>query len=247
MKSKFKLGLVLFLLGFSGVLSTISMEFPLPQEAREILSQSFTSWQIKGLLLINPTIFLILGITIGTLFYDKVNLTLPIIEKWLFGKKLPGLYPLAIIAVGGGLFSGLLITLCTLFFQPYLPIEFLELGEKFRPSAIVRFLYGGFTEEIIVRFGIMTGIVWLSFRISRSLKPMTYWVGIILSAIIFALLHLPLAYLLLETVDLTVLLYIILANSLGGVVFGWLYWRKGLETAILAHMVTHVVLILGHI
>jgi len=29
-------------------------------------------------------------------------------------------------------------------------------------------------------------------------------------------------------------------NGLGGIVFGWLYWKDNLETAMIAHMMTHV-------
>lgn len=34
----------------------------------------------------------------------------------------------------------------------------------------------------------------------------------------------------------------VLLNALGGVVFGWLFWQYGLETAILVHFVADVVL-----
>jgi membrane protease YdiL (CAAX protease family) len=37
--------------------------------------------------------------------------------------------------------------------------------------------------------------------------------------------------------------YIILGNSLGGLIFGWLYWKKGLEAAFIAHIMSHVVMV----
>jgi hypothetical protein len=37
-------------------------------------------------------------------------------------------------------------------------------------------------------------------------------------------------------------LFVVVANSFFGCVAGWLYWRRGLESAILAHMTTHVIL-----
>ncbi|WP_054636078.1 CPBP family intramembrane metalloprotease [Thalassobacillus sp. C254] len=37
-----------------------------------------------------------------------------------------------------------------------------------------------------------------------------------------------------------VFLRMMLLNGAGGLVFGWLFWKKGLETAITAHMMTHV-------
>jgi len=59
--------------------------------------------------------------------------------------------------------------------------------------------------------------------------------------------HLPAVYALIGQLDNVVVGYIMAANTIGGIVFGWLYWRKGLETAMLAHMTTHVVLMIGQI
>ena len=247
MKSQYKLALVLFILGFAGVLSTLSMEFPLPVDAKDILNQTFSQWQIKALYLINPTILLIMGVVVGTLFHKKVNLELPLIEGQLFHKKLPKLYPLLIVGIGGGIFSGLLITITTLIFQPYLADDFLRISDSFHPNLAVRFLYGGLTEEIIVRFGIMTLLVWVGFKLFKTLRPAVYWVGILISSLIFALLHLPLLFALLQDPTPAVIWYVIIANTSGGIVFGWLYWRKGLEMAMLAHILTHVVLVLGQV
>ena len=247
MKHQYKLALILFILGFAGVLSTLTTEFPLPGEAQAIMKQSFSNWQIKALLLINPTIFLILGILLGCLFHKKAKLGLPNIESLLFKQKLPNLYPLLIVGIGGGIFSGLLITVTTLIFQPYLPMDFLQLDQNFHANLAVRFLYGGITEEIIMRFGIMTFIFWLAHKMFHSLGPGVYWAGILISSLIFALLHLPLIFALLENPSAAVIWYVILANTLGGMVFGWLYWRKGLEMAMLAHILTHVVLVMGQV
>ena len=247
MKNQFKLALVLFILGFTGVLSTLTAEFPLPVEALDLLNQNFSNWQIKALLLINPTIFLVIGIILGTLFYKKVGLELPLIEGILFHKKLPPLYPLLIVGIGGGIFSGLLITITTLIFQPYMADEFLRISISSHPNLPVRFLYGGITEEIIVRFGIMTFIIWLTYRLIKHLKPVVYWIGILISSLVFAMLHLPLLFALMSDPSPAVISYVLLANTLGGIVFGWLYWKRGLEMAMLAHMMTHVVLVLGQV
>ena len=247
MKKRFKLALVLFILGFTGVLSLLTAEFPLPVEALDILNQNFDNWQIKALLLINPTIFLVLGTILGIMFYKKVGLELPLIEGLVFHKKLPKLYPLLIVGIGGGIFSGLLITITSLIFQPFMAEEFLQINASFHPNLAVRFLYGGITEEIIMRFGIMTFIIWLIFRIYRKLGPAVYWVGILISSLIFALLHLPLLFALLSDPTPAVIFYTILANTLGGIVFGLLYWKRGLEMAMLAHMMTHVVLVFSQV
>jgi len=37
-------------------------------------------------------------------------------------------------------------------------------------------------------------------------------------------------------------LFVVAGNSVFGLIAGYLYWRRGLESAIIAHMLTHVVL-----
>jgi membrane protease YdiL (CAAX protease family) len=37
--------------------------------------------------------------------------------------------------------------------------------------------------------------------------------------------------------------YVIAANSAFGFIAGYLYWKKGLESAMIAHMFAHVVMI----
>ena len=38
-----------------------------------------------------------------------------------------------------------------------------------------------------------------------------------------------------------VLAFVVGWNTLAGLVFGWLFWRHGLEAAIVAHALAHVV------
>lgn len=245
MNRKLKLGIFLFGIGLIGVLSSLAMDVPIPEEMQKMVSELFTPLQFKLLSLINPIILLIIAVVIGTLLYDKVNFKLPIIES-LFNKSKPT-ETTEILKYGiiGGLISGVLITLTAIAFNPILPTEFLEIGEKFKPPLITRFLYGGLTEEILIRFGIMTFFVWLLFKISGKLNPIIYWVGIVVSAVIFGFGHLPIVYTLIGTPTTELLLYIILGNTVGGMVFGWLYWTKGLETAMIGHIVAHIIMLVG--
>ncbi|MEO0645603.1 MAG: CPBP family glutamic-type intramembrane protease [Cyanobacteria bacterium J06650_10] len=72
---------------------------------------------------------------------------------------------------------------------------------------------------------------------------MRYVVGsILISAIVFGLLHLPTAAVLSPQLTPALVLYIVVGNVLFGTVAGYLYWRIGLESAILSHMLFHVAL-----
>jgi membrane protease YdiL (CAAX protease family) len=65
----------------------------------------------------------------------------------------------------------------------------------------------------------------------------------LVSSVVFGAGHLPVGYMLLpDSFSLALVLFIILANSAFGVVAGYLYWKRGLESAMLAHIVCHLVL-----
>ena len=70
---------------------------------------------------------------------------------------------------------------------------------------------------------------------------MYVWLAIVTSALIFALGHLPVAHYFLGGLTPTTLSWVIGANMSLGILFGWLYWRRGLESAMIAHATTHLV------
>ncbi len=242
---KLRIGLIIFLVGFVGLLSTLTMEIPIPEQARELIGKMFTPWQFKMLFLINPTILLLIGTVVGTLLYNKVNLQLPLFEGLVYRMKIANWSSFVKYGFIGGIVAGLLILIVSASFHPVLPSDYLEIGEKYKPGIAARFLYGGLTEEIMIRFGLMTFLVWLLFKIFKKLTPAIYWVGILISAIAFGFGHFPMVYALMGTPPNSVLIFILCANAVGGIVFGWLYWKKGLASAIIGHILAHVIMLLG--
>ena len=245
-KKKIFLGLILFGFGLIGILSTLTMDIPLPPEAEAILKDKFTPLQIKLLTLINPTILVMFMVIIGSILYEKVNLKVPLIEK-IVGIKHNEYNFSNILKYGviGGILSGILLSLLGFIFKPMLPTEFIELGESLQLTLVARFLYGGLTEEILMRFGLMTLIVWIASKIFKGTKPIVYWIGILLASLIFAIAHFPIAYQSIANPSTGLLTFILIGNSIGGLIFGWLYWKKGLECAFIAHLFTHVILVLA--
>jgi hypothetical protein len=41
------------------------------------------------------------------------------------------------------------------------------------------------------------------------------------------------------------LTYVLIGNSIAGLFFSWLYWKKGLEAAFIGHIFAHVAMIIG--
>ena len=114
-------------------------------------------------------------------------------------------------------------------------------------ALIAGLLYGGLTEELIMRWGLLTLFAWLGWRLfQRSGDPPRAWVmwsAILVTALLFGAGHLPAVRSLVPLTALVVVRTVVL-NALAGVVFGWLYWRRSLESAMLAHASGHLVFFL---
>ncbi len=241
---KIKLAIVITILGFVGILTLLTMEVSLPVEVTEILESKFSKNEIRLLMLINPTILLFISVFLGTIFYKKVELKVPILEK-LVGYKLEvNFKDIVKNGVLFGVISGILISLLAFLVTPLLPNEFITLSKSIKPTVITKLLYGGITEEILVRYGLMSFVIWLLSKIFHFKHNSIYWTGIILSALFFALGHLPIVYNSIQSPSLLLLFYIILGNSFAGILFGYLYWKKGLESAMIAHIISHLTMII---
>lgn len=243
-RKKFTTALLLFILGMMGIFSMLTIEIPLDPNVKELLEIQFSAIQIKFILLINPTLLLMMAIAAGIFVYDKVNLKLVFIDAIVYKDRLSDVLNILKLAVIGGIIAGTIMILISTAYNNFLPNELSELGKDVKPSVLMRLLYGGLTEEILMRFGLMTLIVWLTSFISGK-RSKTYWIGIILSAIIFGLGHFPIVFQSIENPSLLLLSYIILGNSVGGIIFGWLYWKKGLESAMIAHIFAHITMLTG--
>jgi len=91
----------------------------------------------------------------------------------------------------------------------------------------------------------MTAFVWLAWRFlqHRQGAPRVgyVWLAIAASALLFGAGHLPAASALLGALDRNVVTFVIGANTGFGLLFGYMYWSFGLESAMIAHALAHVV------
>jgi membrane protease YdiL (CAAX protease family) len=89
----------------------------------------------------------------------------------------------------------------------------------------------------------MTLIAWIETRLAGTVQvgPGIAWTSIILATLAFGALHLPNAMALMS-LTLPIVAWVFLANGLAGVAFGWLYWRRGLLAAMVAHFATDLIL-----
>ncbi len=207
----------------------------------------------------NAIIFAI-AIFAGLFFAGRVGLTTPILDSLARGEsiadKIRAILPISILP--GILSTVVVLGLEYFYFQPALLREFGDAATKLNlqtaPAAWKGFLasfYGGIAEEIQLRLFVMSLLAWLGKFVSKTSegKPTTavFWIANIIAAVLFGLGHLPTTSLLVSLTPLVVTRAIIL-NGLIGIVCGWLYWRRGLESAMVAHfsadLVLHVLLAL---
>ena len=103
--------------------------------------------------------------------------------------------------------------------------------------------YGAIAGELLLRLGLMTLLVWAGARLTRTSvpPPLVMWAAIVITALLFGAGHLPTTAAFLPLTPL-VIARALLLNGMAGIVFGWLYWKRGLLAAMLAHFSADVVL-----
>lgn len=103
--------------------------------------------------------------------------------------------------------------------------------------------YGGIVEEVLCRLLPVSALVWLLARCKRRMaRTWMFVLAIVLAALLFGASHLPAAQAagLLGTLPLVA--RIVLLNAVAAVVFGGLFWKYGLEHAMLARFCADLVL-----
>ncbi|TBR40630.1 CPBP family intramembrane metalloprotease [Dyella terrae] len=103
--------------------------------------------------------------------------------------------------------------------------------------------YGGSAEEIIFRLGVMSVMVWLlaAWR-GHHVRAWMFVTGAVMAALLFGAGHLPAAIAAGLPLDAMGITRILALNGIVGVACGLLYWRRGLEHAMVAHFCADLVL-----
>ncbi|MTH55563.1 CPBP family intramembrane metalloprotease [Bacillus mangrovi] len=241
------------LVGVLAVLSLLPMQIELlPQQLEELGVPLELPVETMALLtLLNPLLLIIAGLLIGHFLAERTGFHSFIYEKDRYGKPLfPKVRAIFKISALLGVMGGVLIITADTILQPFLP-EALHLSNAEASLGVfdlaTRLLYGGIAEELMLRWGVMTLLVFILWKIFQRKKnqPSSFivWTGMILSALLFGLAHYGATA---AAVDMTALIFVrmLFLNGLVGIIYGWLYWKKGLEAGMIAHMATHVTLIL---
>ena len=175
---------------------------------------------------------------------------LPHLESLLRGKPSGLRISQAAAYAGAGAGSALAIAAldCTLFagVRKKMQEAILQPPEAWRGLLAVP--YGAVAEEVLLRLCVQTlcadGLQRVRGETARPPTGATMWPAIAISTLLFGAGHLPAAS---RITPLTPALIArtLLLNGIAGAVFGYLYWQRGLEAAMIAHGTADVVLHVG--
>lgn len=199
---------------------------------------------LRGLLLLQPALLVALASAAGIAFAPRLGLRSIMVERVNGDVAAQGVSLDVGRATIGGLVGCAIIVAGDLMFAALDPSAFdrLHTTPSTWPEALLTgVLYGGLTEEIITRWGLMSLLAWgltrLGLRRSAAIGS-----AMALSALLFAAGHLPALVASLGDPGPVVIVRTLVLNMAAGIVFGWLFWQRNLETAMLAHAATHVLL-----
>jgi len=202
---------------------------------------------------------IVLGLAslIGTFTARKTGLGMPFIEGWI-GKSpvwqhLKNMVITALIV--GMLLGASIIIVDVLIFTPFLEaatgyanVNLLnpDVHRAAPWHGLLAAVSAGITEEVLFRFFGVSLVAWLGGLVFKDAdgrpKAFVMVFAIFLWAVIFGLAHLQTPALAGWTMSSAAIVRSMVINSVGGLVYGWMYWKKGLESAMLTHFSTDVVL-----
>ena len=107
-------------------------------------------------------------------------------------------------------------------------------------------LWAPFGEEIVDRLFLLSLLAWLGMKLFRVKgegrgRTVALWTANVATALFFGWYHIGNEQLFAEVVPAIVAWRTVLIIFPVGLAFGWLYWKRGLEAAILSHFVIDVI------
>lgn len=255
-KWDWRLFFILWIASIAGMMLVFPYAFALLPSS--ILSKLPALYVLLPLQAAQGALFLGLLTLAGLFFANRTGLGAPILEAWLEGQDIRSkvrsrLFPSILVGVVGTL---AIIGLEILVFQPAIrnqnPVAATALSLWNQPAAwkgLLASFFGGIDEEIELRLFALSLFAWLGRFVSRKADgtptSTVLWLANGIAAVLFGLGHLPMISTMAPLTPIIVLRTLTL-NGLLGIAFGYLYWTRGLESAMVSHfcadLFLHVVL-----
>ena len=203
--------------------------------------------------LINSILPISLAGAIGLVLANRIGLGLPLVDAWV--RREPIGHRFRQITAIGWISAVVLVLLSvflhTLVFDPPLNAMLEKMGIAIPDEAATLPLYGflaafsaGITEETLFRLFGLSLLAWLGGLLFHDPDgrpiPIVFWIANILFALAFGAAHFPAEAAIGLPLNPLVITSTLVLNGIGGLLFGWLFWTFGLESAMLAHILADV-------
>jgi hypothetical protein len=181
------------------------------------------------------------GLALG----QAIGLDAPLVRSWVARTPFRGQSHWWKAALVGVVASAVVLALDAGLFAHWMPPIPEQAAHPERWKGALGSFYGGIGEEVQLRLFFMTALAWVLAKVSRGTAPWVFVTAIALAALAFGAGHLPFAAQVFGSLSTILVVRTVLLNALAGIAFGVLYWRWGLEHAIVAHfcadLVVHVI------
>jgi hypothetical protein len=251
--------LVLWLMALCGI--TLVFPYVATLEHKALAAAAARTHLDVGMLLLisgaQSAVLFAVAVVAGLWAARKLGLATPILEALLTRRALPQrTLPTLLIALAVGVVTALvLIALDRWVFAPIPSVAELirNAGSaSARPDAwkgLLASFYGAIDEEILMRLGLVSLLALGLRALARlagasrdsTLPTGVFWAANIVAAVLFGLGHLP-ATAALAPLSTPLIVRAVVLNGIGGLVFGALFKRYGLEWAMACHFAVDLVL-----
>ena len=243
-----------WLLTGAGVVGVLAlMPAALTAQADLLKDMPIPLWVVLPLQTLQNAILIGGAVGLGLWLGRRVGLGAPVVEAWTSGGRIGGrLRRILLPSMASGVcVAAAVVALDELVFSTRMPRPPVAPAPTPLWQDLLAGLYGGITEELLMRLGLFTLFAWLFGKVSRGAgaRPgaRALWAANFVVAILFGLGHLPATALVIPLTPLVVARAVIL-NGLAGLTFGYLYWTRGLESSMLSHFSADMILMTaGHI
>ena len=244
MGSRIIRALLLFALAMAGVATAI-INAEIPQE---ILDQTGLSRQT--LLIVsfaNNAVLVGIAVLVGALLAHRLGFVSLIAHRVEDASKRLSAFPIY-IALGLALGVGVAFADSWAFANIAALKDFTATNmaqmETTAPTLLMRFLYGGITEEVLLRWGVLSLFAWLIWLVIRK-QGTAVTLAIIIAALLFGVGHLPTLFSSFEQIPTIMIVRVIALNAILGIAYGAAYARNSLEAGMVAHAATHAGMLLS--
>lgn len=233
----------LWAIGLVGVFTLLAQPVP-PELLAGIALDGVPEFAVRLLLLLNPMVLLTFLCAAGAATAHRVGLVSMAAGT---GGQIEARAWVLSASAGAVLAAG--IFLADMLWAPYLGAAWQDALRQSNRDASVRTLllgvgYGGLAEEVMMRWGVMSAVAWGLARATgalRSGRTAPGWAlatAAIVSALVFAAGHLPALAQISEPTG-AIIARTLALNAVAGLLYGFCFWRWGLESAMLAHASSH--------